>query len=357
MIKTRIRNFIDKITAALSADEYRRKLLFIIINSALALVSLVMTIVNAFTGESILFCATLLYTVLCSINVVLIIKKGKWESLIHRLFGIEAMALICFFIVSGIPDGFSVQWICLIPCFSFLIFDSKFATRFSLVAFLMLIFLFWVPMGKALVSYDYNETFMLRFPFYYIAILLISYIADLVRAGIKNQLEETKQKYYYLYRHDNLTGLYNRFGIKEYIDAATGFKNSKQLAVLMMDIDDFKKINDTYGHQGGDEVLKVIANVPLDLMCEHSRYCRWGGEEFLMLMQCNHNPMEIAEKIRKEIEEQTIKVGDAFIKVTVSIGVAISHDKEVDFENIVDQADQALYSSKANGKNRVTLYG
>ncbi len=346
-----------RITEALASDGTRQRLIFIIINILLTIVAFGMTVVNAFTSEKLLFCVTLLFSILCAINAIFVIKNDKIERAIHIIFSIESLILIGFFAISGIPDGFSIQWICLIPGFAFLVFNTSYAKKFSFVAFGMLAFLFWVPVGRDLLMYPYNDTFMLRFPFYYLAILLLSYITDKIRENIKQQLDKTKEDYYHLYRHDYLTGIYNRFGIKSYLDSAMNFENSDHVAILVMDIDDFKWINDTYGHQCGDHVLKNIADISVSLMCEHSKVCRWGGEEFLIVMGCEHDPMVLAETIRKEVENTKTVFEDKAINVTVSFGVAIvSSDDKEGTSKIIEKADRALYKSKARGKNCVTLY-
>ena len=142
------------------------------------------------------------------------------------------------------------------------------------LALAMMIFLFWIPVGRALLLYSYTETFMLRFPFLYSSIYLISLLIEYVRKETQNQLEKSKQEYRYLYRHDALTGLYNRYGIKEFMEDAFQHQNRQHVSVILMDVDDFKKLNDVYGHECGDAILKMVAAVPLEIMCEHCHCCR-----------------------------------------------------------------------------------
>lgn len=104
-------------------------------------------------------------------------------------------------------------------------------------------------------------------------------------------------------------------------------------------------------------MLKTVANVPLSFLCERCRCCRWGGEEFLVLMQCAHEPGEVAERIRTAVDNTVIMHGDEQVRVTVSVGVCISDAVTGEtVHDAIDCADRALYKSKTDGKNRITVY-
>lgn len=347
---------LGKIKIAVVSDTLRRRLLFFFLNGALSLTSFIMTVVNFFTGEYILLLATLLFAVVCLCNLLILYFSRIPEKMIYYTFGMEAMILLAFFFISGIPDGFSALWICLIPSFALLIFGIRGGSQFSLLALAMMIFLFWIPAGRALLRYAYTATFMLRFPFLYSSIYLISLIIEYVRRETQDQLDQAKRQYRYLYRHDALTGLYNRYGIHEFMEEAFSGKKDQRVAVILLDIDDFKSINDHYGHECGDAVLKMVASVPLETMCEHCRCCRWGGEEFLLIMQCEHDPAAVAEKIRQKIDQTPVAYKGQQIHVTVSVGVSVTELlKDMTVHDLIDQADHALYHSKNHGKNQVTV--
>lgn len=175
------------------------------------------------------------------------------------------------------------------------------------------------------------------------------------------ELEDAKTKLKEESIKDPLTNLYNRRHLSEiaqkYINLAKRYNHN--LSTLMLDIDKFKKVNDTYGHKAGDMVILEIANQ----MQIHSRdsdsIFRYGGEEFLILMPKTslQEAIELAERIRIAIEEVPIHVDknlDATIRATVSIGVS-SLDKESDssIEEIIKRADVNLYKAKEQGRNRV----
>lgn len=356
-IKSKFNELCDIIRKAILSDNTRREVLFVVLNIALAVTALVMSIVNIFTDEIDLLFATLGYFIVCVLNVLLMkYLKIRSKTGIYISFGLESMALLIFFFISGIPNGFSALWVSLIPGFSMLIFGLKNGSLFSLTAFGVLAFLFWLPIGQSMLLYDYTDEFLLRFPFFYLAVYAISFLIELVRNETQKQLEEAKQQYRSLYRHDALTGLYNRYGINEFVNKAFSEKTADRVAVIMFDVDDFKSFNDVYGHEYGDIVLKNVAETMSSNICEHCRCCRWGGEEFIVLMQCDHNPAAVAEKIRKAIADLA-PIEGVDTGITVSVGVCIAETlKDKTVFDVFDLADKAMYESKSKGKNTVTVY-
>lgn len=161
---------------------------------------------------------------------------------------------------------------------------------------------------------------------------------------------------------DGLTGIYGRSHFDNMLVNITADSTSNlSLSALMLDIDFFKICNDTYGHQFGDKVLRQIASIIKRVVDEAGTVFRYGGEEFVVLLNTNDlsSIMNIAEKIRSTIAATLIpfKEGNVNIpvKVTTSIGAAIWYDTMERVE-LIEHADRALYHSKNNGKNRVSLY-
>lgn len=145
---------------------------------------------------------------------------------------------------------------------------------------------------------------------------------------------------------DRLTSLFNRHYMMEQIKEANA--SSEEYSIAMIDIDNFKAINDQYGHNGGDEVLRKIASI-MQKTCEGSIVSRWGGEEFLILTQ--EGP-ELIEKLRKEVEEAEVFFEKARIRFTITAGIA-RKSKDLTIDRWIDIADEKLYFGKNNGKNRV----
>jgi diguanylate cyclase (GGDEF)-like protein len=167
------------------------------------------------------------------------------------------------------------------------------------------------------------------------------------------ELEEANKQLLVMATHDQLTKLLNRGEIercfkKELQRAARG---NEKIAILMLDIDDFKKVNDTLGHAAGDEVLRKVASILSSCVRGYDLVGRWGGEEFLILL-LNYGQLgavEIAERIRKAVANADFGMGR---EVTVSLGVTIASPQETMAE-LYRRADAALYEAKAKGKNCV----
>lgn len=158
---------------------------------------------------------------------------------------------------------------------------------------------------------------------------------------------------------DSLTGLYTQSFFKnELIDLINKKDNMKEpISLIMLDIDHFKKFNDTYGHLMGDRVLDTVASIIEDSVPKGSIVARYGGEEFGVILQGydEQNSVQIAEQIRTNIEQYRFKDNERII-ITISVGVTtLCPDKIVIHpESLIQEADDALYYSKNNGRNKVT---
>jgi len=158
---------------------------------------------------------------------------------------------------------------------------------------------------------------------------------------------------------DHMTKLYNRRYFSEISNKVMqlAVRNKKPLSILMLDIDKFKNINDTYGHPVGDEVIIALANTLRDISRLSDIACRFGGEEFLILLPetSAEGAMVIGEKIRKFVEDLVINTQDNIsIKFTISIGIAeFDRENELNLEKSIQRADEALYDAKKGGRNRV----
>jgi len=167
-------------------------------------------------------------------------------------------------------------------------------------------------------------------------------------------LQEQNEKLENLAIRDSMTQLYNNAYIHDFIvkSVAYSHKSKGSLCILILDIDDFKKINDTYGHLFGDEVIKAIANMLIVHSREGDIVGRYGGEEFLIVMPHIHNGMttKIADRFRIGVAELVFSKD---VKVTVSIGGACLEDHTA--MELIELADQNLYAAKRAGKNKVVI--
>lgn len=159
---------------------------------------------------------------------------------------------------------------------------------------------------------------------------------------------------------DSLTGLYVRRYFYERLDEELqrSKKYSFEFAFIMVDIDDFKKCNDTYGHMVGDVVIKDIARIIKESVREIDIVGRYGGEEFVIALPETgiNSARQVAERLRKKVEDRVFKAYDEKLKLTISVGLAIYPADASELNDIIDKADQALYKAKNSGKNVVCEY-
>lgn len=158
---------------------------------------------------------------------------------------------------------------------------------------------------------------------------------------------------------DELTQLLNRRAIHEIVRKSLDLKNEKGLAILIIDIDHFKKFNDTYGHALGDKVLVNVAQSLQQASRDYDQIARWGGEEFVIVTRENEPDklLAYAEKLRETVASTpTFEENSSTpIFVTISVGITQSSIKE-SFDVALERADKALYRSKENGRNCCTVY-
>lgn len=156
---------------------------------------------------------------------------------------------------------------------------------------------------------------------------------------------------------DALTGLFNRRSIENHIDRALYYARGegRDFSLLMCDIDNFKHVNDTYGHDCGDQVLKNIAGIIKSEVRPDDAVFRWGGEEILIVINAGgYVAKSVAERCRKAIEESVVSYEGNEICVTITIGGA-SYYQGASRDDLVNRADKNLYDGKHNGKNQVVM--
>lgn len=161
---------------------------------------------------------------------------------------------------------------------------------------------------------------------------------------------------------DSLTGLYNRWYVIEKIETEINrsLRHGAPMALMMLDIDHFKRINDTWGHAAGDQVLQNVGRLLRDSCRVYDVPGRYGGEEFCVVLpqtEVENTPV-VAERIRQRMESNEVRVGGESVIVTASIGVAGigARDGELNTAALIERADQALYAAKRRGRNRVELW-
>jgi diguanylate cyclase (GGDEF)-like protein len=159
---------------------------------------------------------------------------------------------------------------------------------------------------------------------------------------------------------DPMTGLHNRRFLQEYVDILISYtdRNKSAFTVLMADLDYFKQINDTYGHEAGDATLKALAKALTASVRASDLVIRYGGEEFLILLRdtAPEAGLQVAEKIRETIEAMKVELTGVVVQRTISIGISGYPEDSTNFWQVVKYADVALYQAKDAGRNRILRF-
>ena len=303
-------------------------------------IALTLSLNMFFTGKYIFF-AVLEYTyALFSIYIFYLCQKQQitfWHKLIYVY---TLIAFICYAIFLGQLKGFILGWALLVPVISYLLLGIKYGLLTGLITLYVNLLIFSVQ------EFSPTSHTWINFVLAYSSIWAISHCYESVRATTDDALRELALK-------DNLTQCKNRLALSYQFDEIKQQTDSSELHLLLLDIDYFKLVNDTYGHDAGDDVLVALAERISTIVGDQDVY-RIGGEEFCILLesQDKQQAIEVAEKIRLAIADSQINIFGKSIPTTVSIGIA--HSKHTsDLTELLRKADISLYEAKRSGRNTV----
>lgn len=179
-------------------------------------------------------------------------------------------------------------------------------------------------------------------------------IANQIAIGLENSM--LYRKINETAKRDPLLGIYNRRYFFQHVHDKLKGGSSKEYAIVMMDLDNFKKCNDVYGHQYGDKVLIETVRVIKDKLTEKDILARYGGEEIIIYIDdfdSKEDVLKRVEEIRQSIEDNIIEDEQVSRNITSSIGLAFSDTDISSINNVINEADSLLYEAKSNGKNRI----
>lgn len=229
----------------------------------------------------------------------------------------------------------------ILPTYQHLIINST-----SLIAFYALVFNFKDPICWC---HDLFEA---------TTAVIFSIVVIVFMTQFRIQSDSLKEKYYKLSRQDLLTGVVNKAtGTEAAQEYLAGMREDEISALLFIDIDDFKMFNDTYGHLEGDEMLRQIGATLCTLCRKDDIACRFGGDEFFLLLK-GIQSQAVAEQRARDIIESVAKLSSKDKQpIACSVGICICHNDFKDIDVVIHRADIALYNAKCNGKNRFSTYG
>lgn len=208
-----------------------------------------------------------------------------------------------------------------------------------------------IDISEVIVNRVYIFNIILTFGFLWVVSLLFS----LEVYYMQHHLESENTSLEKLANYDPLTKLMNRRSMDIFLqDAIEKAELKKEVfCIIMADIDDFKKVNDTYGHAAGDMVLEETAKIIIDNVRENDCVCRWGGEEIVILIRSETDTAKnVAQRICKDIAATRLDIGHVKLAITITLGVTQYRSGD-DTESVVARADKCMYMGKKRGKNQV----
>ncbi|WED23420.1 GGDEF domain-containing protein [Vibrio sp. JC009] len=298
-------------------------------------------------------------------------------SLIYHINNLVFVSMLTFVSVKGGIDNGSILWIYTYPVLSVFLFGNTIGSIWSIVLLILNIYFLAFQQGS---EGDYSLGFTLRFAIAYLTMLTVTTRLEYERQAY---IQRTKRQRRFLERErkslrgeiyrrveleeqlvklantDGLTGLYNRrcFWDEALEELAVSQRYKIPMSLAVIDIDHFKKINDSYGHQAGDAVLRYFGEICTKELRSTDIIGRIGGEEFavLLLHTDTQQASDIMERFRENISQKSVQFKDKEIPFTISIGISSISTQATDLELAYSCADIALYQAKQDGRNQLKL--
>ena len=277
-------------------------------------------------------------------------KHNISENII--LYGL--FVLMFYLVFNGGVNSTGPLWIYIVPAVAFFFKGLK-GGIWNIVIFISITSFLLFFKGGALLNSHYTFEFKTRLVLSFITVSFLYSLYERARLQSYRKLEKMNEKYEELANTDQLTELPNRRGMRErlVIEFNRLGRSQSAFGLIMCDIDYFKKINDQYGHDMGDQVLKSVASVFDKNIRKQDVVSRWGGEEFLFLLPNTglEDTYKLAEKLRTEVHTRVFESGEEQLSVSVSMGITdVTLTDTIDVG--INRADKMLYQAKKKGRNR-----
>ena len=293
-------------------------------------------------------------TIALLISFYYLLYKQLLHVYVTALYAVVAIYMAAGTLCVGYDAGFHLYCTSLIPLafyMEYMAYKLQTKKMSALAASLVFVAIYLVTSGYAVTNgplYPVDAQIASRF-LYVNAIIVFSFLISYANLMLK-LIVASEDKLTDMAHTDRLTGLFNRHYMMSHLDALYQSILPRQW-LAMVDIDDFKMINDTYGHNCGDYVLTELTKIMLDV-CRGCTISRWGGEEFLAISNASTLDPELMETLRQRVESAPLSYQGKDFSVTITIGVSLYQPGQ-SLSAWIQSADTKLYDGKASGKNRV----
>lgn len=274
-------------------------------------------------------------------------QKAGMIAIVGLLFG--------YLIVTGGESNTGPLWFYVFPPLLFYLTDLKTGTAVLLFCCLLAVVVFQFPQ-LPLVTAEYTTDFKIRFFATLTFESIFCFVLEASRLKARNELMNLARAHEHAARTDDLTGLSNRRDMQHRLNMEYSRyqRSGHHFSIALIDLDLFKRINDDYGHDAGDDVLRRFAALMQGIIRQTDVAARWGGEEFLILLPDTSllQALTLAERLRSEVASTGFTFGGQPLPITISAGIC-SIAKAGSIDELLKQADIHLYSAKEDGRNRI----
>jgi diguanylate cyclase (GGDEF)-like protein len=316
--------------------------------------------VSAFIRQEGVLGSVLLIASLLFFSSHLILRSNRFVNpykFSANLVTASLMVLMVYLVFTGGVESTGPLWIYIVPPVALFFGGLRKGTRNIVLFALVISVLMFYPNDEWLGT-SYTFAFKTRLIYSFLTVSSLFAFYEYVRQNSFHRLQDMSQKFERQAMRDSLSGLLNRRGMREKLQQE--FSRSKRynfdLTVMMCDIDHFKVVNDQYGHDKGDEVIKSLGAMFKLGLRKHDSLARWGGEEYLFLLPETNSEqaMHLAEKLRNKIQIEQYTHQDKTFSITVSIGLHQVAASDT-INQAISKADTNLYKAKEQGRNRCII--
>lgn len=353
---------------SLSFEEYCRRLIFTVCIVVFVLINVAFGVYHVVVDSPVegfidLAVACYMIFVLAGLK-----HRAEGETLSHSV-GIVTGALLVYLGTQGAEHGYRILWVYTYPAIMMIIYGRHLALAYVGVVFAAWLLFMLAPTTLTGAAH-YDAGLVVRFMASFATVTFVAWFSETIRAYYqlqmqrrtrqlekdRHRLQAAEAQMRKLAHEDALTGISNRRRVLEDLTLSMARErvSDRALGVALIDIDHFKRINDTYGHQVGDQVLTMVAQRIVRLVRRSDHLGRYGGEEFLLVLNdvSEVEAISILELVRTAVEHSPFFVGALAIDVTISVGLALESEQD-DEDTLILAADKAVYAAKERGRNRV----
>jgi len=339
----------------LKPEERHRRIPAVFILIATIITMAVFVPYHLFSGNLLIASADMV-ALSASIIALIYLRIAERGIVAYWIISLIFIILCVSTVVIGRNEISYFLWALAPPAVFFSILGKRSGMTISLLFFVVTVILMALP-ESLMASEPYPLSVLGRYTTIYMILAFMLYYYESSQQLLFKHIQREKEKFEYASKRDPLTDLANRRELmgkmKEEQRRQIRLRNA--FTLILGDIDDFKKLNDTYGHDAGDYILKAVAQLLKDQVRGIDCPSRWGGEEFLiMLIETDiENGKAVAERIRSKIEKENFSFHGTPIPVTMTFGLSQFQGVNDTLDSCIKRADKAMYEGKRQGKNRV----